>query len=58
MSMIDIIIPTMWFSKTFISVLEGYCECPFINKIILIDNQKLKRPNSKVLKNPKIELVS
>lgn len=58
MSMIDIIIPTMWFNKTFISTLEGYCKSPSINKIILIDNQKSKRPNSKILKNPKIELVS
>lgn len=57
MNKIDIIIPTMWSDKNFIARLEKYCNYSTVNKIILIDNQKSKRPTNSILNHPKIELV-
>jgi hypothetical protein len=38
--------------------LETYADHPQINKIIIIDNNKSNRPDSSILSNKKIELVS
>ena len=58
MNNIDIIIPTMWRDPSFISALSDYVECPYITRIILIDNDYIKRPTSEVFKHPKITLVN
>lgn len=58
MNTIDIVIPTMWCDEDFIPTLEKYCDYSSVGKIILIDNQKSKRPNYNILQNSKIELVS
>lgn len=42
--MIDIIIPTLWKSEGFLEYLEKYLNNPFINKIIIIDNDYKNRP--------------
>jgi len=57
MNTIDIVIPTMWCDEDFIPTLEKYCSYSSVGKIILIDNQKSKRPNHNILQNSKIELV-
>lgn len=44
MNTIDVIIPTMWKSATFLSALENYLKCEYIENIFLIDNDKSKRP--------------
>jgi len=56
--MIDIVIPTMWHSDGFIDSLEKYAACPKINKIIVVDNNKKKRPASEILNHEKIQLIS
>lgn len=56
--MIDVIIPTMWFVDGFEKSLEIYAKHPKIAKIILIDNNKSKRPSYQVLADPKVEIVS
>jgi hypothetical protein len=56
--MIDIVIPTMWMAKDFEKVLKIYTEHPHVNKIIMINNDKLNKPNHAVLEHPKIEIVS
>ncbi len=58
MNSIDLIIPTMWRVPSFISVLFDYVTCPYVTRIILIDNDYIKRPISDVLKHPKITLVN
>lgn len=55
---IDIVIPTMWRSKTFIDSLVNYSTNEEINKIIIIDNDHKKRPTHPILENKKIELVN
>jgi hypothetical protein len=55
--MIDIVIPTMWRSKTFIDCLSKYVANQHIGKIILVDNDRRKRPKHPILDNAKIELV-
>lgn len=56
--MIDLIIPTMWFGHNFDRTLQTYVNCSLINKIIIVDNNKLKRPSYDILNHPKIDLVS
>lgn len=56
--MIDIVIPTMWVPEIFLQSLEIYVNTPQINKIIIVDNNKLKRPKSELLNNPKIEIFA
>jgi len=55
---IDIVIPTMWREERLAEYLAEYCASNYINKIILIDNDQSKRPNSEILRHPKLELVS
>ena len=54
---IDISIPTMWCDENFIDYLKEYCSFSSINSIILVDNQKSKRPQDPILNHPKIQLV-
>jgi hypothetical protein len=56
--MIDLIIPTMWFVNDFEQSLQTYIKCDLIKKIIVIDNNHLKRPSYEILNHPKIELIS
>ena len=56
--MIDIVIPTMWFVKDFEESLKTYVNYKHINKIIIIDNNRIKRPNYDVLGHHKIEIIS
>jgi hypothetical protein len=56
--MIDIVIPTMWYVEGFDKSLETYVNHDSINKIIIIDNNKSKRPNYDILKHNKVEIVS
>lgn len=55
--MIDIIIPTMWYSNNLLESLQTYIDHNSIGKIILIDNNKRKRPNSDLLQHNKVELI-
>lgn len=57
MNTIDLIIPTMWCDEDFIHHLEKYCSYESIQKIYLIDNQKNKKPQSKIFENEKLEIV-
>jgi hypothetical protein len=56
--MIDIVIPTMWFSEKIEKSLELYVSQPSVNKIIIIDNDRNRNPNFSVLKHKKIEVIS
>ena len=58
MNTIDIVIPTMWREPKFLEFLKSYCDSEHINKIILVDNDKSKRPKSDLLNHKKIENVS
>lgn len=58
MSTIDIIIPTMWKSDDFISTINSYCDCRFIDQIIIIDNNYMERPKSDILDHSKITLIN
>lgn len=58
MNNINVTIPTMWKDSNFIFYLEKYCNSKYIDKIILIDNNKNSRPKSDIFKNKKIELVT
>ena len=55
--MIDIIIPTMWFVDEFCSCVEYYANHPKVNKVIIIDNNKPKRPSHEILKHNKVQIV-
>lgn len=56
--MIDIIIPTMWFVDEFEISLQTYVRHTSINKIIIIDNNKSKRPSYDILDHHKIDIIS
>lgn len=56
--MIDLIIPTMWFANRFKESLQTYVSHNSINKIIIVDNNKLKRPSYEILNHSKIEIIS
>lgn len=58
MNSIDIIIPTMWRVPSFVSELSNYCDCPYINQIIIIDNDYINRPSSEIFNHPKVVLVN
>ena len=55
---LDIVIPTMWRSDSFLQALASYIANDTINKIIVVDNDKRNRPNNTLLHHSKIELVS
>lgn len=57
MNTIDIVIPTMWCCDNLINSLKEYCDYSSIQKIIIIDNQKSKRPKNEILKHHKIKIV-
>ena len=57
MNTIDVIIPTMWRSETFPESLKSYCECPFINKIFVIDNDYVRRPKD-LVKHDKLTIIN
>lgn len=56
--MIDLIIPTMWFVNDFEQSLQTYVSHNSIKKVIIIDNNKSKRPSYEILNHSKIEIVS
>lgn len=56
--MIDIVIPTMWFSKNFNKSLEIYTNHSKIQQIIIIDNNKNNRPQHDILKHKKIKIIN
>lgn len=58
MNKIDVVIPTMWCDGDFIENLEAYCSYQSIHKIYLIDNRRLKRPESNVFMDPKLHLIA
>lgn len=56
---IDLIIPTLWKFHNFYEVyLQKYIDSSFINKIIIIDNNKDSKPNNDLLSNEKIKLFT
>lgn len=57
MNTIDLVIPTMWCGENFIDNLKNYCKSKSINKIFIIDNLKLKRPESDIFNHEKIKIV-
>lgn len=54
---INIVIPTMWREGNLTTYLEKYVSSPLIDKIIIIDNDRSKRPTSDIFNHKKIELV-
>lgn len=54
---IDIITPTMWYNDSYIDYLKQYCDYSAVKSIILIDNQKSRRPQDPILNHPKIKIV-
>lgn len=48
----------MWKPKTLLSCLESYVNSPYINKIIVVDNDYRNRPIHPILSHEKIELVN
>ena len=56
--MIDLIIPTMWFANDFEQSLQTYINHNSIKKVIIIDNNKSKRPSYEILNHSKIEIIS
>jgi len=57
MNTLDIVTPTMWRGVGFIDQLKEYCSCDSVKNIFLIDNDKSKRPNDKILQHPKIKII-
>lgn len=58
MNTIDVIIPTMWKPKTFLSALKTYIDCDHIENVFLIDNDKTNRPQEiESLTNTKLNLI-
>lgn len=57
MNSIDVIIPTMWREENFPNYLESYCNCPYINKIFIIDNDYVNRPKN-LIKHEKIVMIN
>jgi len=57
MKKIDIIIPTMWKEPKIIDYIKSYVNCPYINKVILVDNDYRARIKSDILNSTKVELV-
>lgn len=55
--MIDIIIPTMWKAPNVAENIASYVQSPYINKVIVIDNNKPQRPDHEIFNNTKVELV-
>lgn len=55
--MIDIIIPTMWFVDDFCSYVESYVNHSKVNKVIIVDNNKSKRPSHEILKHSKVQII-
>lgn len=57
--LIDLVIPTLWKHNRFYEeYLKEYINCVDINKIIIVDNDTLNRPNIELLYNSKICLLS
>ena len=54
---IDIITPTMWYNDSYIDYLKQYCDYSAVKSIILIDNQKSRRPQDPILNHPKIKKI-
>lgn len=58
MNTIDVVIPTMWKSKNFLSALDTYIKCEYIGNIFLIDNDKANRPTRmNELDSPKLHII-
>jgi len=51
---LDLIIPTMWRIDGFPETLKKYSKSPFVNKIVVIDNDRALRPNVDL---PKVEFA-
>jgi hypothetical protein len=58
MKTIDIIIPTMWFVESFVESIEKYLTYDCVSKVIIIDNNKSRRPSDSILTNSKIKIIS
>ncbi len=56
--MIDIVIPTMWAVPELEQSLATYTQNKFVNKVIIVDNNKHHRPSWATLRNDKISLIS
>ena len=55
----DLVIPTMWREKNFtLEALDYYLSLNIINKIVIIDNDVNKRPNSAILESPVISILN
>lgn len=55
--MIDIVIPTMWKASNVAENIAGYVQSPYVNKVIVIDNNKQQRPQHEIFNHAKVELV-
>jgi hypothetical protein len=53
----DIIIPTMWAAKDFLKSLEKYISYDSVRSIIIIDNNKSRKPKTDLLRNNKIQII-
>lgn len=57
MNSIDVVIPTLWYVPTFLECLEKYCKCDSVKNIFIIDNNRLNRPETKLLSSSKIKII-
>ena len=55
---IDVVIPTMWREENLVTYLKNYVDSQYIGKIIVIDNDYIKRPKSLIFQNKKIDIVN
>lgn len=58
MNSIDIVIPTMWKEENLPQYLEQYAKSKFVKQIIVIDNDYINRPKSKIFQHEKITIVN
>jgi hypothetical protein len=55
---IDIVMPTMWMVPDIVNNLTRYCECEWVNRVIVINNNPSQMPTHNVPNHPKLELIS
>lgn len=53
----DVIIPTMWVPQNLLSCLKKYVSYDYVRQVILVDNNRKKRPKDSVLSHPKVTIV-
>lgn len=55
--MISVVIPTMWKFAPFLNFLEDVIAHPLVGEVIIIDNNRIERPDHPVLRNPNVVVL-